>query len=176
MGSRPTRSDLRRFMLQKLLSGVPYVAWILFALSAKFALGVALGGIHASLGERMAFALSPLLWLVLGSGLVLWLTRRPSSEEVSILIDNRTDATLTVEVLGVPDDHELRRVTIAPQGAHRCRIDPVKIMAESVGSGAVAHDEAGRLIARLEEPLRVRQRWIIEANGMHRYIGYLAPM
>jgi len=88
---------------------------------------------------------------------------------LSVDIDNRTDRPLVIEVTGAPDDHPLRRVSVGPRTRHRCVLDTSGMKPECVGLGAVAFDEAGTEVARLDEPLCLRHVWIFEPDRLPRY-------
>ena len=54
-------------------------------------------------------------------------------------------------------------------------MDTVALVAESLGTGAIACDETTAEVARLDQPLCVRQSWIIEAVAAGRFASYVRP-
>lgn len=77
---------------------------------------------------------------------------------------------LVLEILGVPEDHRLRRLPVAASGVSESAVDPRVHLGLCLGTGAVAYDENGVAIARLDQPLCVNNRWVIDLAG-----GYLSP-
>jgi hypothetical protein len=103
---------------------------------------------------------------------VAWSTTLRIKKHLPVQISNRGEEALHVEITGLPDDHEHRRFSVAPQAIHTCLVDVSGRNPRCLGTGAVASTEDGTPVARLDEPLCVLHTWIIEPGDVrYRPIG-----